>query len=90
MFTIPLAVLKVSAAVGSRLCRSNAAMTGFGGVRFDFTVVGRGPLAFSGCMGQCASTYNLHAMECPKEVRPYSDLIPFEDSRRFVWAQHPS
>ena len=26
-------------------------------------------LAFSGCMGQCASAYNLHAEECPREVR---------------------
>ena len=39
-----------------------------GGVGSDATVVGRGPVAFSGCLGQCASAHNLHAMECPREV----------------------
>ena len=29
-----------------------------GGVRYDATVVGRGPVAFSGCLGQCASAHN--------------------------------
>ena len=32
------------------------------------TIVGRGPLA---------STHNLHAMECPREVRPYGELFLF-------------
>ena len=27
-----------------------------------------GPVAFSGCVGQCASSHNLYAMERPKEV----------------------
>ena len=40
-----------------------------GGVRSDATVVGRGPVALSGCLGQCASTHNLYAVECPKEIR---------------------
>ena len=31
--------------------------------------MGRGLLAFSGCMGQCASTHNLYAMDCPREIR---------------------
>ena len=37
------------------------------GVRFDATFVGRGPVAFSGCLGQCAFAHNLYAMERPKE-----------------------
>ena len=40
-----------------------------GGVGSDATVVGRGPVAFSGCLGQCASTHNLYAMECLREIR---------------------
>ena len=40
-----------------------------GGVRSDATVVGRSPVAFSGCLGQCASTHNLRAVESPKETR---------------------
>ena len=39
-----------------------------GGVKSDATVVGRGPVAFSGCLGQCASTHNLYAVECPQEI----------------------
>ena len=33
------------------------------------TFVGRGPVAFSGCMGQCASTHSFYAVERPREVR---------------------
>ena len=40
-----------------------------GGVGSDATVVGIGPVAFSGCLEQCASTHNLYAMECPREIR---------------------
>ena len=40
-----------------------------GGVRSDATVVGRGPVASSGRLGQCAAAHNLLAMECPREVR---------------------
>ena len=39
-----------------------------GGVRSDASVVGIGPVAFSGCLGQCASTHNLYAAERPKDV----------------------
>ena len=39
-----------------------------GGVGSDATVVGRGPVAFAGCVGQCACTHNLHAVECPREI----------------------
>ena len=35
----------------------------------DATVVGRGLVAFSGCLGQCASTHNVHAIKCPREIR---------------------
>ena len=34
-------------------------------------------MAFSGCMGQCASTYNLHAVECPGRYGPYGELSFF-------------
>ena len=46
----------------------------WGGVISDATVVGRGPVAFSGCLGQCASTHNLYAVECPKEI--WAVLLP--------------
>ena len=39
-----------------------------GGVESDATVVGRGPVAFPGRMGQCASAHNHQAMECPRKV----------------------
>ena len=39
-----------------------------GGVGSDATVVGRGPVALSGCLGHCASPHNLYAMECPREI----------------------
>ena len=39
------------------------------GFRSGSSVVGRGPLALSGCMGQCASTHSLYAVERPREVR---------------------
>ena len=57
-----------------------AAMTG-DRVRSDPAVVGRGPVAFSGCLGQCASAHNLHAMECPREIRAVRRalLFPFEE-----------
>ena len=46
--------------VGSRLLRDRGCndlrSCGFGS---DPAVVGRGALAFSGCMGQCASTHSL-------------------------------
>ena len=43
---------KISTEAGSRLCGSKAAMACVrsGGVRSDAIFVGRGPLAFSGCM----------------------------------------
>ena len=52
-----------------------------GDVRSDATVVGRVFLAGSGCMGQCASTHDLHAMECPREIRAVwrALLFPFEE-----------
>ena len=52
-----------------------------GGVRSDATVVGRGLVAFSGCLGQCASTHNLYAMECSRETRAARRalLLPFEE-----------
>ena len=31
--------------------------------------MGRGSLAFSGCLGQCAAAHKCHAMECPREIR---------------------
>ena len=45
-------------------------------------VVGRGPLAFSGCIGQFASTHSFHAVERPRKVRAawprvLSELVPF-------------
>ena len=40
-----------------------------GGVRSDATVVRRAPLAFSGCMGQCASTHSFYAAERPRKER---------------------
>ena len=40
-----------------------------GGVGSDATVVGRGPVAFSGCLGECASTHNRYAVERPREER---------------------
>ena len=40
-----------------------------GGVGSDATAVGRGPVAFSECVGQCASTTNLYAVERSREVR---------------------
>ena len=67
------------------------------GFRSYLAVVGRGLLAFSGCMGQCASTHSLYAVEPPREVRTVwrALLLPFEDraenlqSVGSVWAQHP-
>ena len=35
-------------------------------------------MAFSGCMGQCAITHNLYAVESPKEITgPYGELFFF-------------
>ena len=50
-----------------------------GGVRSDATVVGRGLVAFSGCLGQCASAHNLYVMECSREIRAARGalLLPF-------------
>ena len=48
-----------------------------GGVRSDATVVGRGPVAFAGRLGQCAAAHSLHALECPREVWPHGDFFFF-------------
>ena len=63
----PKSAWKVSTEVGSRLCGGMAVMTSVS--ESDATVLGRAPLAFSGCTGQCASTYNLYAVECRREIR---------------------
>ena len=62
-----------------------------GGVRSDATVVGRGPVALS-CLGQCASAHNLHAMECPREVRAVRRALIADGPQGAdsVWAQHPA
>ena len=60
--------------------------------------MGRGPLAFAGCMGQCASTHNLHAMDCPREVRALWRALLFPSEERAdgpqgadsAGAQHPA
>ena len=39
--------------------------------------MGRGPVAFSGRLGQCAAAHSLHALECPREVWPYGELFFF-------------
>ena len=85
-------MLKVSTEVGRRLCESKGAVTS---VR---VVVRRGPVAFSGCLGQCAAAHNCHAMECPREIRVVlrALLLPFEEradapqAAGSVWAQYPS
>ena len=66
------------------------------GVRSGSTFMGRGPLAFSGCMGQCAFAYNnLSAVECPREAWALRRAL-FEEKADgpqgvgSVWAQHPS
>ena len=43
--------------------------------------MGRGPVAFPGCLGQCASTHILYAMDCPREIRAVRRalLLPFEE-----------
>ena len=42
--------------------------------------MGRGLVAFSGCLGQSASTHNRHAMECSKETRAVRRAFhPFEE-----------
>ena len=69
-----------------------------GGVRSDATVVRRAPLAFSGCMGQCASTHSFYAAERPRKERAVRRalLFPFEERADGpqevgpVWAQYPS
>ena len=49
-----------------------------GGVRFDATVVGRGPVAFSECLGQCASTQKNSAQwNVPGRYGPYGELFFF-------------
>ena len=57
-----------------------------GGFRSDprFVVqsfVGRGPMAFSGCMGQCASTHSFYVVERAREVWAAGRalLLPFEE-----------
>ena len=59
---------------GSMLCGSKAAMAS-DGVVLDLMLP-----AFSGCLGQCASAHNRHAMECPREIRALwrALLLPFE------------
>ena len=59
--------------------------------------MGRGPVAFSGCMGQCASTHSLNQVERPREVRAAwrALLLPFEGAdgaqgAESAGAQHPS
>ena len=90
-------VLRLMLARGS--CEIEDAMTwrpwGFGS---DATVVGRGPVAFSGCMGKCAFTHNLYTVECPKEIRAVRRalLFPFEEradgpqGAGSAGAQHPA
>ena len=64
----------------------------------DDRLCGRGPWASSGCMGQCASTHILNAMECPREIRSVWRvlLLPCEERADgpqgvgSVWTQHPS
>ena len=61
--------------------------------------MGRGSVAFSVSMGQCASTHNLYSMECPREVRalwrafftfPFEERADGPQGVGSVWAQHPS
>ena len=62
--------------------RNVVAMTcGLGWFGSDPAVVGRGPLAFSECMGQSASTHSFHAVERPREVWAVwrALLFPFEE-----------
>ena len=67
-WTKPSSAWKISTEAGSRPCGSKAKQGSNGmrpgGVRSDATVVGRGLVALSGCMGHSASTHNLCAMEC--------------------------
>ena len=54
--------------------------------------------AFSGCMGQCASTHNLYAVERPKEVRAVRRAFPLPSGEgangpqgaESAGAQHPA
>ena len=48
-----------------------------GGVGSDANVVGRGPVALSGCLVQRASTHNLYAVERPKKYGPHGELFFF-------------
>ena len=69
-----------------------------GGVGSDATVVGRGPVAFSGCLGYCASTHNLRVVERPREVRAVrrATLLPSGEGANgpqgaeSAGAQHPA
>ena len=63
------------------------------------TFVGRGPMAFSACMGECASTHSFYAVECLREATGRMRralLLPFEERAEgpqgadSVWAQHPN
>ena len=53
---------------------------------------------FSGCLGQCASTHNLYAVERPKEVRavrralllPFGERADGSQGAGSAGAQHPA
>ena len=57
-----------------------------GGVGSDATIVERGLVAFSGCVGQSASTHNLHAVERPREVQAVRRALFFFFWRRSRWS----
>ena len=61
-----------------------------GGVGSDATVVGRGPVAFSGCLGQCASTHNLYAIECPSKILAVWRALLFLSGEGANGSQGPS
>ena len=48
-----------------------------GGVGSDAAVVGRGPVTFSGCLGQCASTHNPTQWNVPGRYGPCGELFFF-------------